>query len=127
VLKNEAVFREVQTHSGSSLPASFKEKVVGSILRFVRSKMKLVAVKFRCILEVLCLQVLKKKCGRNSTICASKNEAVCSEVQMQCGSFRFASFVKRVVGAFSRFVHSKTKLFAVRFRRIFEGLALQGL
>jgi len=59
--KNEAVCCEIQTHSGSSLPASFKEKVVGAIPRFVRPKMKLFAVKFRRILEVLCLQVLQKK------------------------------------------------------------------
>jgi len=47
-------------HSGSSLPASFEE-VVGTIPRFVRSKTKLFAVKFRRILEVLCLQDLQKK------------------------------------------------------------------
>jgi len=48
-------------HSGSSLPASFEEEVVGTIPRFVRSKTKLFAVKFRRILEVLCLQDLQKK------------------------------------------------------------------
>jgi len=64
------------THFGSSLPASFTEKVVGAIPRFVRPKTKLFAVKFRRILDVLCPQVLKKKLWRNSTICASKNEAV---------------------------------------------------
>jgi len=59
--KNEVVCREIQTHSGSSLPASFKEKVVGAIPRFVRPKTKLFPVKFRRILEVLCLQDLQKK------------------------------------------------------------------
>ena len=58
--KNEAVCRKFQTHSGSYLPVSFKEKVVGAIPRFVRPKTKLFAVKFRHILEVLCLQVLQK-------------------------------------------------------------------
>ena len=58
--KNKAVCREIQTHSGSSLPASFKEKVVSAIPRFVRPKTKLFAMKFRRILEVLCVRVLKK-------------------------------------------------------------------
>jgi len=44
--KNEAVCREIQTHFGSSLPASFTEKVVGAIPRFVRPKTKLLVVNF---------------------------------------------------------------------------------
>jgi len=56
--KNEAVYREIQTHSGSSLPASFAEKVVGAIPRFMRPKTKLFAVKFRRISEVFALQAL---------------------------------------------------------------------
>jgi len=48
-------------HFGSFLPASFTEKVVGAIPRFVRPKTKLIAVKFRRILKVLCLQGLQKK------------------------------------------------------------------
>jgi len=50
-------------HSGSSLPASFKEKVVGAIPQFLRPQTKLFALKFRRILEVLCLQVLQKVLG----------------------------------------------------------------
>jgi len=60
-------------------------------------------------------------------ICASKNEAVCCEVQTHFGSFRLARFVKKVLGAFSRFLRPKTKLFAVKFRRILEVLHPQGL
>jgi len=60
VSKNEAVYCEVQTDFKSSLPVSFTDKVVGAILQFVCPKTKLFAVKFRRILEVLCLQVLKK-------------------------------------------------------------------
>ena len=59
--KNKAVCREIQMHFGSFLPASFTEKVVGAIPRFVRPKTKLIAVKFRRILKVLCLQGLQKK------------------------------------------------------------------
>jgi len=44
--KNKAVCHQIQTHSGSSLPASSKEKVLGAIPRFMRPKMKLFAVKF---------------------------------------------------------------------------------
>jgi len=69
----------------------------------------------------------RKSSGRNSTIFVLKNEAVCCEVQTHFRSFRLASFVKRVLGAFLRFMHPKTKLFAVKFRRIFEVLALRGL
>ena len=61
VPENEAVCCEVQTHFGTSLPPRFTEKVVGTIPRFVRPKTKLLAVKFRRILEVQSLQVLKKK------------------------------------------------------------------
>jgi len=46
---------------------------------------------------------------------------------MQFGSFRLTNFAKNVLGAFSRFVRPKTKLFAVKFRRILEVPALQGL
>jgi len=56
--KNEAVWCEVQTHFGSSLPASFKEKVLGAIPQFIRPKTKLFAVKFRRSLEVFALQAL---------------------------------------------------------------------
>jgi len=57
----------------------------------------------------------------------SKNEAVCCEVQTHFGSSRLASFIKKVLGAFSRFMRPKTKLFAVKFMRILEVLALRGL
>jgi len=59
--KNEVVCRGFQTDFESSLPASFTEKVVGAIPQFVRPKTNLFVVKFRRILEVLYLQVLKKK------------------------------------------------------------------
>jgi len=58
--KNEAVCREIQTHFRSSLPASFTEKVLGTISRFVRPKMKRFAVKFRRILEVSPCKLYKK-------------------------------------------------------------------
>jgi len=124
--KNEVVCRGIQTHSESFLPASFTGKV-GAIPRFVHPKTKLFAVKFRRILEVLCLQDLQKNCGRNSTICASKNEAVFCEIQMHSGSALPVSFTGKVVGAIPQFLRPKMKLFAVKFRRILEVLYLQDL
>ena len=101
-------------------------------------------------------EVYKNSSGRIITIYASKNEAVCREVQTHFGSFLRASFMKRiwahfldfcvqkwsclflssdafwtfspdevlkkVLGAFSRFMRPKTKLFAVKFRCILEVL-----
>ena len=59
--KNEGISCEVQTHFGSSLPASLTEKSFGRNSRCVHPKTKPFVIKFRHILEVLCLQVLKKK------------------------------------------------------------------
>jgi len=49
-----------------------------------------------------------------------KNNAVCCEVQTHFGSFRLASFGKKLLGAILQFMHPKTKLFAVKFRHILE-------
>jgi len=70
--KNEGISRHVQTHFGSSLPASFTEKVLGAIPRFVRPKTKLFAVKFRRILEVLCLTRFMKKVDASSRFFVQK-------------------------------------------------------
>jgi len=122
VFKIEAVFCELQTHFGSSRFVRFMKNVQGALSRFVRTKMKLLAVKFRRNSEVLRLQSLqtnfwtnfhdwcipkrscllwsshtfwklsackfyRKRCGRNFTICACKNEAVCCVVQTHFGRF----------------------------------------
>jgi len=55
VSKNEAVFREVQTHLGSSWPASFTERILGAITRFMGPNTKLFAMKIRHIMEVFAL------------------------------------------------------------------------
>jgi len=70
------------------------KKVLDAIPWFLRPKMMLFVVKFRRILEVLCLQVWSKSSGRNSTICMSKNKAVCPEIQMHFGSSLPASFAE---------------------------------
>ena len=169
--KNAAVCCWVQTHFGSSLPARFTEKVLGAFSRFMcpkmklfpeRPKMKLFAVQFRRILEVLCLQglqkkfwahfhdlcvqkwscflqssdefrkfspceVYKKRFGRIIPIYVSKNGAVYCEVETHFGSFLRARFMKKVTGAFSRFLRPIMKLFVVDFRRILDVLLIQGL
>jgi len=93
----------------------------------VRPETKLFAVKFRRIMEVLCLQVLKKMLCRNSTICSFKSDAVCREIQTLFGSSLPASFTEKVVGATPQFVRPKMKRFAVKFRRILEVCAFQAL
>jgi len=106
--KNEAVYCEVQTHFGSFRLSSFTKKVLGAFTRFMRPKTKQFAVKFRLILEVLCLQVLKKMLWRNSTICAPKNEAVCLEIQTHFGSSLPANFTESS-GRYSTICASKNE------------------
>ena len=98
-------------------------------------------------------KIYKNNSGFIFTIYTSKNEAVCREVQTDFGSFLhgrifmiFASKLKlfpakfrcnleifplcglgRNFCAFSWFLRPKTKLFAVKFKRIFEVLHLQDL
>jgi len=69
----------------------------------------------------------EKSSGRNVTIYVSCNEVVFCDVQTHLGSFRLARFTEKVLGAFSRFLHPKTKLFAAKFRHIFDIFALHAL
>jgi len=153
--KNETVCCEVPTHCGSFRVACYIQNVLGAFSRFVRPKTKLIAVKFRRILEILWLQVLQKKfwaqfldlfvlkrsyllwssgafwkfslcefyekrSGCIFSIFACKNEAVCREVQTRFESSQPARFTEKVLGAISRYMCEKMKLFAVKFRRILE-------
>ena len=69
-------------------------------------------------------KVYKKSSGRIFTIYAFKRETLWCEVQKNFGSFHFARFVNKVLGAFLRFMRRKAKLFAAKFRRILEVLHL---
>jgi len=89
--------------------------------------MKLFAVEFRRIWKFSAFEFYRKSFGRNSTICASKNEADCREIQMHSGSSLPATFAEKVLGAIPRFVCPKLKRFAVKFRRILEVCAFQVL
>ena len=84
-------------------------------------------MKFRRILEVLCLQGLQKSSRRIFLIYVSINKDVCCEVQTHFMRSLFAKFTTKVLGAFSGNLHPKTKLFAVKFRRILDLFTLQGL
>ena len=66
----------------------------------------------------------RKSCGRNSTIYAPKNEAVCCEVQTHFGTYAFQALWKSSGCIFPSYA-SKMKLFTVRFRRILEVFASQ--
>jgi len=122
-----AVSRKIQTHFRSFLSASFAEEVLGAISLFMRPKTNLFDMKLRRILEVFALPSAWKGFGRNFTIYASKNEAVSREIQTYFGRFLSASFAENVLGAISRVMRPKTKLFAVKLRRILEVLRLHGL
>jgi len=72
-------------------------------------------------------KVYEKSYGRIFTIFASSDEAVCYLFQTHFGRSPHSRFAKKFLGAISRFLRPKTKLFAVEFRRISEVLCLQGL
>ena len=124
--KSEAICLESSDAFWNSLPACFAEKILGaSYSRFLYPKMKLFNCRevqthfgsFRFARNI-------KSFGANFTIFASKNEAVCREVQTHFWSSLCASFAEKVLGALFRFMCPKMKLFAVKFRRIFEVLCL---
>jgi len=114
-------------HFGSFRFARFMKKFLGAFLRFIRPKAKLFSVKFRRILEILCLQGLQIKFWAHCHDLCVQNEAVSCEVQTHFGSFHLARFIRKVPGALSRFLRPIMKLFAAKFRRILEVLYLQGL
>jgi len=62
-------------------------------------------------------KVYRKGFGRNFTIYVSKNEVVSCKVWTHFGSFHLARYTTKVLGALSRFLHPRTKLFAMKFRR----------
>ena len=62
-------------------------------------KKKMFAMKFRCILEVLRLQGSQKSSWRIFKKFASRNEAVCCEVQAQFGRFCFSAFISSITAS----------------------------
>jgi len=104
-----------------------QKKVLGGMSAYMCPKTKRFAVTFRRILDVFALQGCRKSSGRIFLIFASKNEAVCRGIQTHFGRSLPVSFTEKVLGTISRFVLPKTKLFEVKFRRIFKVLRLQVL
>jgi len=127
VCKNKGVSYEVQTHFGSFCLMRFMKKVLGTLSRFFRPKTELFAVNSDAFWKFSSCNVHKKISGRIFTIYVSENEAVCSEVHTHFGSSLPASFAEKVLGAYSWLMRPKTKLFAVKFRRILKVLRIQGL
>ena len=124
---NEAVCREVQTHFQRSPFARFTKQVMGSFSLFMCPKTKLLAVKFRRILDVLCLQVLQKSFWAHlHDLCVQKRSSL---PWSSDGFWKFSPWKlrKKDMGAFSRFLRTKMKLFALEFRRILEVFAWWGL
>ena len=102
-------------------------KVLGAFSRFMRPKTSCLLSSSDAVLTFSPCMLYIKFSGRIFTICASKNEANCCEVQTHFGSSLPASFAENVLGAIPRFVRPKTKLFEVKFRRILEVLRLKVL
>jgi len=103
------------------------KKVLGALSRFLRPKTKLFAVKFRRILEVLCLQGLQIKLWAHFHDLSVKKWSCFLRSSDGFQKFSPCEVYKKVLGALSRLLRPKTKLFAAKFRRILEVLCLQGL
>jgi len=97
---------------------------VGAIPRFVRPKTVLCALKFRRILEVLCLRDLQKVLGAIPRFVRPKNETVCCEIQTHFGSSPPPRFTEKFLDKFSRFMCPKTQLFDVEFRPILQAFRM---
>jgi len=82
---------------------------------------------YRRILKFSPYEVYEESSWRIITIFASKHGGVCRDVETHFESSPLARVTKKFMGAFSRFMCPKTKLFAVNFRRILEVLCMQVL
>jgi len=103
------------------------KKVLGAFPRFLRPETKLFAVKFRCILEVVALKGLWKKFWVHYLDFFVQKQSCFHEVQMHFESSLPARFREKILGEIPRFMCSKMKLPAVKFRRILEVFALHAL
>jgi len=81
-------------------PFKLYRKVLGAFSRFMLQKWSCLPLSSDAIWKFSACEFYRKSCGRNSTICASKNKAVCCEIQKHSGSSLLASFLKNVVAQF---------------------------
>ena len=123
--KNEAVCCWVQTHFGSFLLWGLWIKFLAHYHDFCVRKRRCLPWSSDAFWKFSACKVHKKISGRIITIYVSENEVVCSKVQMHFGRSLPTIFAEKVLGAYSRFLHPKMKLFAVKFRHILEVFALQ--
>ena len=92
------------------MPARFTESF-GCIFTIYVSKNEVVSCEVQTHFGSFHLARFVKSSGRIITTFASKNEAVCLGVQTHFGSSLPASFAEKVLGAYSRFLRPKIKLF----------------
>ena len=78
--KNEAVYREVQMHFGSFRHSSFIKKLWAHFPDLCIQKWSGLPWSSDAFWNFSACESYRKSCGRNSTICAPKNEAVCREI-----------------------------------------------
>jgi len=84
-------------------PCKLYKKVMGALSRFMCPKTKLFAGSPDAFMKFSTFKVYKKISGCIFTIFASKNEAVCCEIQTDFGSFPHASFIKKIWAHFLDF------------------------
>jgi len=90
------------------------KKFLGSFSRF-------------CVQKRSCLSWNSEAFWKLSVYKVCREGSFCFEVHTHFGSSLPVTFTEKVMGACSWFMRPKTKLFAVKFRRILEALRLQDL
>jgi len=117
VLVWQEVCCEIQAHFGSSRFAGFMKKIQCTLSRFVRPKLKLFAVIFRHISEVLHHQRLQRKFWTNFHNVCVQNEAVSCEGQTHFASFPLARLIKSCGRIFTIYVSCKQTFLTSTFCR----------
>jgi len=125
--KNEAVVREVQTHFGSSCLQVLQKKLWAHFHDWCVQTRSCLLWSSDAFWKFSLCQVYEQSFGRIFTIYASKSEAVYRATQTHFRSYLPLRFTEKVLDEFSRFMRLKTKLFAVKFRHIFEVFSVQAL
>ena len=118
--KNEVVCREFRRILDVLCLQVLQKKLWAQIHNFCVQKRSCLLLSSDAVWKFSLCEGYEKSSGRIFPICASKNEVVCCEIQAHFGSSLPASFKEKVVSAIPQFMRPKTKLFAVRFRRMLE-------
>jgi len=108
--KNETVCREVQTHFGSSPPPRFTEKLLDRFSRLMYQKRSCLLWSSHTFWKLSACKFYRKSCGRNFTINASKNEAVCCVVQAHFGRFLLIRLIKKLWAHFHDLCVAQTNI-----------------